>query len=130
MAASDIHIVKVFDQEPDVQAVCSMAGRNNLLPRLPQRYLICAPLEPARRVISGIAICFSPLWKSSRARASNWLIRSTGEPGSARVGKWPRDEDRITPSDAKRKLIRRAGSIQRTNWFLLVEIRPFCKNSG
>src|SRR5207248_2294771 len=56
---------------------------------------ICAPLEPARRVISGIAICFSPLWKSSRARASNWLIRSTGEPGLAKVGKWQRDESRI-----------------------------------
>jgi len=39
MTSRDIHIVKVFDKEPDVQAVCSLAGRNNLLPRLPQRYL-------------------------------------------------------------------------------------------
>lgn len=34
-----IHIIKIFDREPDLSGVHSLAGRNNLLPRLGHRYL-------------------------------------------------------------------------------------------
>jgi hypothetical protein len=34
-----IHIRKTFRQDPYVERLCALAGKNNLLPRLPERYL-------------------------------------------------------------------------------------------
>jgi hypothetical protein len=78
MTSRDIHIVKVFDKEPDVQSVCSLAGRNNLLPRLPQRYLYLRSFGTMRK--GGKWHCdmfFTPLEKLQAPRqqladAVNW----------------------------------------------------------
>ena len=69
MAARDIHIVKVFEKEPDVQSVCSLAGRNNLLPRLPQRFLYLRSFGTSQK--EGKWHCdmfFTPLEKLQSAR--------------------------------------------------------------
>lgn len=40
MNASEIHIRKIFDRDPAVERYCSQIGKNNLLPRRPERYLM------------------------------------------------------------------------------------------
>jgi hypothetical protein len=78
MATTDIHIVKVFDREPDLTSVCSLAGRNNLLPRLPQRYLYLRSFGSTRKGDKWHCdMFFTPLEKLQAARETladsvNW----------------------------------------------------------
>jgi len=78
MTIEDIHIVKVFDKEPDLTSVCSLAGRNNLLPKVPQRYLYLRSFGSTRKGDKWYCdLFFAPLEKLQAAKeklddAVNW----------------------------------------------------------